>query len=1065
MSIYEGSVKRPIMTALCFAAVVVFGLFSFSKLPIDQLPDIESNTIMVFTYYSGASAYEIENNVSRPLESTLNSCSHIKHITSRSSENLSLITLEFEYGHDINDLTNDVRDKLNLITTSLPDGVSTPVIFKFDTSMMPILILSVQADQSQSALYKILDENVVNPMERIPGVGTVSVTGAPEREIYIYCDPAKLEAYNLTIEAISGIISAENRNMPGGNIDIGNETFALRVQGEFRDPMDMNNLVLTSIEGMNVYLSDVAKIVDSTQERAQESYNNGKQGAMIVIQKQTGANTVEICNKIFALLPELEENLPNDINIGIILNGSESIINTVNSLAETIIYALLFVIFVVYIFTGRWRATLVVGITIPLSLVASFIYLAITDGSLNIISLSCLTIAIGMVVDDAIVVLENITTHIDRGADPKQAAIHGTNEVAVSVIASTLTIVAVFFPLTMISGMTGVMFKQLGWMMCIIIMISLITALTLTPMLCSRILKLEKRQTKFQSTIYAPVKKALNKLDNWYTGRINWAVRHRKTVLFTGLVFFLLSLLLVPSLKTEFFPSDDGGRITATVYLPISANIDRSRAVGLELSELWMNRYGQDMKMCNFRVGSADENNTFASMQTNGSHIISFGISLVSKVERDITIDDVVAEMRNDLTARPEIERFMVSSGGMGMGGQSIAEFEIYGYDLDATDKVAAEFMEKMNTVKGVGESYVSRDQYQPEYLVDFDREKLAFHGLNLTTAASYLRNRIYGATASFFREDGEEYNIKVRLAPEFRTDVSDIENIMLYGRGVNAVRIKDVGQVVESFAPPTIIRKDRQRINTVSCVVAGGAALSDVVDAGKAVIKEMHTPEGVYIQISGDYEDQQESFRDLGTLALIILLLVFIVMAAQFESLTLPFIIMFSIPFAASGVLLALRITGIALSIMSLLGAIMLIGIVVKNGIVLIDFTRLCRERGQSIIQSTVTAARSRLRPVLMTTLTTILGMVPMAISQGEGAAMWKPLGIAVIGGLSLSTILTLVIVPVLFCVTQGIGVKRQRRKHRRQMKIAAYWAENRESYIYDKTANVQIRNKPKKP
>ena len=412
MSLYEGSVKRPIFTALCFVAVVVFGVFSYTKLPIDQLPDIESNTIMVFTYYNGANASDIENNVTRPLENTLNSCTHIKHITSRSSENVSVITLEFEYGHDIDDLTNDVRDKLSMISNSLPDGAGSPIIFKFDTSMLPIMLLSVQAGESQGALYKILDENVVNPLARIPGVGTVSVTGAPQREIYVYCDPAKLEAYNLTIEAISAMIGSENRSVPGGNLDVGNETYALRVDGEFKDPMDMQHLVVASIQGRNVYLKDIAQIVDRTQERAQESYNNGVQGAMMVIQKQTGANTVEICRKINEVLPQLQKNLPSDIQIGMINDGSQDIILTVNSLAETIVYALLFVVLVVYFFTGRWRATLVVAITIPLSLIASFIYLFITDGSLNIISLSSLTIAIGMVVDDSIVVLENITTHI-----------------------------------------------------------------------------------------------------------------------------------------------------------------------------------------------------------------------------------------------------------------------------------------------------------------------------------------------------------------------------------------------------------------------------------------------------------------------------------------------------------------------------------------------------------------------------------------------------------------------------------------------------------------------------
>ena len=1057
MSLYEGSVKRPIMTALCFVAIVIFGLYSYTKLPIDQLPNIETNTIMVYTYYSGASASDIENNVTRPLESTLNSTSYIKHITSRSSENTSLITLTFEYGHDIDDLTNDVRDKLDMVKNALPDGVSTPTLFKFSTDMMPIMMLSVQAEESQNALYKILDENVVNPLARIPGVGTVSVSGAPTREIYVYCDPAKLEAYNMTVEGLSQVIAAENRNMPGGSIDIGNETYSLRVEGEFRDPMEMRDIVVASVGGKDIRLSDVARIEDTTQERAQESYNNGVRGAMMVVQKQTGGNTVEICRKIMKTLPELQKNLPNDVRIGLIHDGSEDIMMTVNSLSETIIYALLFVVLVVFIFTGRWRATLVVSVTIPLSLIASFIYLAVSDGSLNIISLSCLTIAIGMVVDDAIVVLENVTTHIERGSDPKQAAIHATNEVAVSVIASTLTILAVFFPLTMISGMTGVMFKQLGYMMCIIMIVSTVTALSLTPMLCSRVLKLEKKQSNLHRIIYTPIQKALDALDVWYAKRINWSVRHRKTILAGCLALFGISLVSMGGLKTEFFPADENSRITATIYLPVNSSTARSKALAAELSEMWMKRYGKDLKMCNYRVGSADENNTLASMQSNGTNVISFTLSLVDLDQRTIRSADVTAQVRADLNARPEIDRFTVrEGGGMSMGGASSAAFEVYGYDFEATDRVASEFLARMKQVEGVGEAMVSREEYVPEYQVLFDRTKLAQHGLNHTTAATYLRNRISGATASYFREDGNEYYIKVRYAPEFRSDISDIENILLFGSAGNGVRVKDVGQVVEKFTPPTIERKDRQRVNTVTCIVAGGSALSDVVNAGQQVISEMEMPEGVMIQISGDYEEQQESFADMMTLGLIILLLVFIVMAAQFESMKLPFIIMFSIPFAFSGVLLALKLTGTTLNMMSILGGIMLIGIVVKNGIVLIDFTGLCRERGLSAIQSTVKAARSRLRPVLMTTMTTILGMIPMAISQGQGSAMWRPLGVAVIGGLTISTILTLLLVPVLYCSFQGVGIKNGRKKHRKQMELKAYWEANKDSYIHDKTAKI---------
>lgn len=1055
MSLYEGAVKRPILTALCFVAVIVFGVFSYTKLPIDQLPDIETNTIMVYTYYSGASAEDIENNVTRPLENTLNSCSYIKHITSKSSENVSVITLEFEYGHKSEDLTNDVRDKLDMVANSLPDDAGSPILFKFDTNMMPIMLLSVQAGESQAALYKILDENVVNPLARIPGVGTVSVSGAPEREIYVYCDPAKLEAYNLTIESISALIGSENRTIPGGNLDIGNETFALRVDGEFDDPMDMSNLVVSSVGGRNVYLTDVAEIVDRTQERAQESYNNGIQGAMITIQKQTGANTVEICDKVKAMLPQLEKNLPSDIHIGMINDGSEDIMATVNSLAETIIYALLFVVLVVYLFTGRWRATVVVAVTIPLSLIASFIFLFATDGSLNIISLSCLTIAIGMVVDDTIVVLENVTTHIERGSDPKQAAIHATNEVALSVMASTLTLFAVFLPLTMLTGMAGVMFRQLGGMMCIIIGISLIVSITLTPMLCSRMLKLQKRSSRVHTVLYGPIQKFLDGLDAWYGRRINHAVRHRGWVITVCVVIFVLSLFTAKNLKSEFFPSDEQSRISVTIYMPMNTNVDRARGVAAELADLWMNRYSEDLKMCNYRVGAADENNTFASMQTNGTHIISFTISLKELEERSISSDQVVAEVRRDLNARPEIERFMVrAGGGMSMGSQSSADFEVYGYDFEKTDAVAKDLMAYMKTVEGVGEAYVSREDYQPEYQVVFDREKLAQHGLNLSTAATYLRNRIYGATASYFREDGEEYYIKVRYAPQYRTELTDIENILLYGSGNNAVRVRDVGHLEEAFTPPTIQRKDRQRINTVSCIVAGGAALSDVVSAGQKYINQLELPEGVSIQVAGDYEDQQDSFSDMALLAVLIILLVFIVMAAQFESLTMPFIIMFSIPFALSGVLIALWLTGTSLNLMSALGAIMLIGIVVKNGIVLIDYTLLCRERGMSAITATVRAARRRMRPVLMTTLTTILGMIPMALSQGQGSAMWRPLGISVIGGLTISTVLTLVLVPTLYCVSQGVSIKKQRRKHRKQLELDAYWKENKDSFIRDRAA-----------
>ena len=1049
MSLYEGSVKRPIMTTLCFVAVAIFGLFSLSRLPIDLLPDIETNTIMVMTSYQGASASDIENNVTRPLENTLNSVEHLKHITSKSSEGISIVTLEFEFGYDIDVLTNDVRDKLDMVTSALPDEVNTPIIFKFSTDMIPILMLSVQADESQPALYKILDDAVVNPLARVPGVGTVSIAGAPQREINVYCDPNKLDAYNLSIETISGIISAENRNVPGGTFDVGSDTYSLRVEGEFDDPKEMENIIVGSHNGAAVYLRDVATVQDGVQERAQRTFNNGVEGAMIIVQKQTGGNSVEISNRVMEMLPQLQKTLPSDVKLGIIVNTSDNILNTINSLAETIMYAMLFVVLVVFVFLGRWRATVIICITIPMSLIGSFIYLGIIDGgSLNIISLSCLSIAIGSVVDDAIVVLENVTTHIERGAEPKQAAIHGTNEVAISVIASTLTMIAVFFPLTMVTGMAGVLFEQLGWMMCVIMTISTVSALSFTPMMCAYFLKLQKKPSKIFLAFYKPIERTLDKLDDWYKKRLDWAVRHRKTVFMSCVVFFVLSCLCATSIGTEFFPSQDNGRIGVTLKLPIGARVERAQELASELAGKWMTRYQGVMKVCNYRVGQADSDNTFASMQDNGSHIISFNISLVSVEDREVGLEQICNEMRADMNDYPELDeaQVLMGGGGGGMGGQSTADFEIYGYDFETTDRLAAELQSKLLKVEGVSEVNISREDYQPEYQVDFDREKLALHGLNLSTAATYLRNRVNGALATYYREDGDEYDVKVRYAPEHRTSIEDLENILIYspttGKGV---RVKDLGKVVERSNPPTIERKDRERVVTVSAVISG-APLGDVAAAGNAIIEQMELPAGISIQISGSFEDQQDSFADLGVLGVLIIILVFIVMAAQFESLSYPFIIMFSIPFAFSGILMALFFTGTTLNVMSMLGGIMLIGIVVKNGIVLIDYTMLCRERGMSALHSAVVAGRSRLRPVLMTTLTTILGMVPMAISSGEGSEMWRPLGISVIGGLTISTILTLILVPVLYCSFAGTGIQNKRKALKKQRMLNEYYQSHKD-------------------
>jgi len=1026
------------MTTLCFVAVVILGLFSLNTLPIDLYPDIETNTLMVMTSYPGASAQDIEQNVTRPLENVLNSVSDLKHISSKSRENISVITLEFEYGEDIDVLTNDVRDKLDMVSSMMPDDAETPIIFKFSTDMIPIILLSVQAEESMPGLYKILDDVVANPLARISGVGSVSISGAPKREIHVYVDPSRLEAYNLTVEQISQLIGAENRNIPGGSFDIGSDTYSLRVQGEFDSSDQMAGIVVGSYGGKNIYLSDVARIDDSVEERTQETFNDGRKGAMIVIQKQSGANSVEISDKVLKTLPTLQKRLPSDVKLGVIVDTSDNIRNTIASLVETVMYALLFVIIVVFFFLGRWRATLIITITIPISLIASFIYLAITGNSLNIVSLSALSISIGMVVDDAIVVLENVTTHIERGSDPKQAAVHGTNEVAVSVIASTLTLIAVFFPLTLVTGMTGVLFRQLGWMVTIMMIISTVCALSLTPMLCSQLLRRGVRHGKVYSLLFTPINRGLDAFDRGYGRLLKWVVGHKMTTFIICMSIFFGSLLLMRQVGSEFFPTADDGRMRVSLEMPIGTRVELAKESTDRLVRQWREEY-PEIDVINYTVGSASSDNTFASLSDNGPHIVSMNIRLSDPGERKRGITEIAKLMRADLNEYPEYKKVQVSVGGMGggMGGQSTIDYEIYGYDFTETDSVARMLRDALNKIPGTADVIISRSDYQPEYQVDFDREKLAIYGLNLSTAATYLRNRVNGSLASQFREDGEEYDIKVMYAPEHRTSLEDIENILIYNNAGKAVRIRDVGTVVERFTPPTIERKDRERIITVKTVVQD-VPMSQIVEASQQAIDKMDIPQGISIQLAGSYEDQQESFRDLLLLAVLIIILVYIVMAAQFESYTYPAIIMTSLLFAFSGVFIILWLSGHTLNVMSMIGAIMLIGIVVKNGIVLIDYISLNRERGMSIRRAVILGGESRLRPVVMTTLTTILGMVPMAVGSGQGSEMWRPMGTAVIGGLTFSTILTLLFVPVLYCVFAYRGIVRQRRKHRKALTTA---------------------------
>ncbi len=1040
MKIYETAVRKPISTILIFIGVVFLGVFSLQTLSVDMYPEIDVPSIYVITSYPGANASDIETNVTRILEDNLNTVNNLKKITSRSSDNLSVVILEFEWGSNLDEAANDIRDAVSRVQSLLPDEVDQPTIFKLSSSMFPVLMISATANESYAALNKILDDKLVNTLSRINGVGAVSVYGQPEREVQVNVDPKKIEAYGISVEQIGAIIAQENVNVPSGTIDLGNNTLNVKADGEFDSSDQLREVIVAHVGGKDIMLTDVATIKDTLKTATIDERINDELGVTIIVQKQSGANTVDIAQTVLAELPAIQKTLPPDVKLDIIMDGSESIVDSINSLSETVMFAFIFVILVVLFFLGRWRATFIICLTIPVSLLVSFIYLKLTGGTINVISLSSLSIAIGMVVDDAIVVLENITTHIERGSKPREAAIYGTNEVWLAVIATTLTVVAVFLPMTMIGGQAGIMFNQLGWIVSLVIVVSTVAAITLTPMLTGLLLRdnREGHTYKGLGIVFKPIDKFLDKLDNGYAGLLTWAVRHRAIILVSTLGIFVASIFLISRVPSEYFTPSDNGYIEAIVELDMGVGVDYSSDVARRLNKVIAEKY-PEVRIVSSSAGQPDADNAFAAMQESGLNQINFRMSLPRSSERDRSIFEIGDSLRNDFARMPEIKQYKVTPGGDqgGTSGGSNLEVKVFGYDFGLTNEVAGDLKERISAVEGTRDVQLSRKDMKPELNVRFDRNKLAYYGLSSATASNAVRNRINGLTASKYREDGDEYDIVVRYAEPFRESMEDIYNITVYNSAGHGIKVSDIATIEETYAPPTIERENRQRVVSVKSSLAPGVALGTVVSEVNAILAEYQVPDGVALEVGGTLEDQSEDFGSLFALLILIIVLVYIVMATQFESFLMPFIIMFTLPFAMTGVFVALYLTNTPLSLVALIGAIMLVGIVVKNGIVMVDFTNLLRERGASVNQAVIAAGKSRLRPVLMTSLTTILGMVPMAFGSGEGSEIWQPMGISVIGGLTFSTLLTLIVIPVVYSLFKAGGIRRQRRR------LAAQFAE----------------------
>jgi len=770
---------------------------------------------------------------------------------------------------------------------------------------------------------------------------------------------------------------------------------------------------------------------DTVKDLSLEERSNGSQAARLSITRQSGANSVEVCKKVKKQLDQLEKNLPTDVKTHLIFDTSKFISSSISNLASALFFALLFVVVVVLFFVGRFRATLIIALTIPISLVVAAIFLFATGSSLNIISMSSLSIAIGMVVDDAIVVLENITKHIRRGSNPREASIYATNEVWVSVIVTTLVIVAVFMPLTMLGGMTGIMFKELGWIVTITVCTSTVAAISLTPMLSSRLLK--SREDEKPRWYDRTIGKMLDRMDEAYENLLRKALRHKVLILVSSLAIFVLSLGLFRFIGTEFLPSADQSRLSASIELQTGTRVEKTLETTSAIEQYIMENC-PEVTLLSSSTGSLDEAGFAAMFSNSGSHLINLNIRLKEINQRKRSDTEIAEQIRSYLGTLPEVINYTVVAGGTGMGGgNSTVDVEIMGYDFDKTNALAQEVKALCQNLDGARDISISRKDDKAELQVVLDKEKMALHGLNSATVSNFIRNRVYGATAGYFREGGEEYDIVVRLEEQYRNSISDLNQLSIPTAMGTLIKLSEIGEIREFWSPPSIDRQRRERIVKVS-VTPVGVSLGEMAASVQTLVNGMEIPQGVMVNIGGDYEEQQESFADLGLLFLAVIVLVYLVMASQFESYSRPFVIMFSVPFAITGAALALWITGTDLSMIAALGLVLLVGIIVKNGIVLVDFINLMRDRGLELNEAIAVAGKSRLKPVLMTATTTILGMFPMALGIGEGSEIWSPMGITIIGGMLVSTAITMVLIPVMYGLVARHGDRDKQEKARKQ-------------------------------
>lgn len=1031
MNLPNFSVSRPVTILMLFIGLILIGLISFQNLGLDLLPDLSFPMSAIIVTYSGVAPQEIENMITIPLEEAVATIRGVKNINSYSREGSSVVLMEFNWGTDMDVSALNIREKIDQVKGFLPDDASDPIVIKFDPSLMPILVLGMDSEEKDLQKLQEYAEDIIKPrLERLEEVASVSINGGLDREILVSIDNGKLRSNQLSFSQVTAALAGENVNLPAGTLKEGTINFLIRTLGRFESIQDIEEILIYNIRGNKIYLGDIAKVEDTFKERNSITYVNGKPGIMMSLQKESGKNTVTVAKRIFKELETIQKLLPDDISITPVFDSSDFIKKTISQVGWVALYGAVLAILVLLFFLGNLSSTLIISFAIPISLIFTFTLLYFSNLTLNMMTLGGLALGIGMMVDNSIVVLENIFRYRELGTDIKKSACLGASEVGTAISASTFTTIAVFLPILYVQGIASELFRPMGYTITFSLLTSLLVALTLVPMLSSKILRFKVKDNSQAVSKENLVKNSLrqggrifNFMREEYGRLITWSLRHRGIVFILAVIIFVGSIMLVPFVGTEFIPSSDQGQFNINITLPTGTNLETTREVVREVEKIV-----SEIPEIKSMLTTAGEGSGGMGFSTEGGNSGTIMINLVDQNKRERNMAQIINELRQKIGTYPDAQ-IKFSEQGFSFSSGSDLEVKISGDSLDELENIANRILILLAEVEGVYDLKSSVEDVRPELHVNIDREKANLYGLTTAQIASTVHDALLGRVASIYQEKGKQIDIRIRLEEEDRNSIEEVKNILISSSTGLQISLKEIAEVTVDSGPKGIDRKNQQRVVNVSANISD-RFLGKVIQDAQQQLDKLALPEDYRYEFVGENREMQESFTELALALVLSILLVYMIIAAQFESLLMPLAVMFSVPFSLIGVILALLLTDKSLNVLSFIGIIMLVGIVVNNSIVLIDYINKLRQRGMERKEAIILGGKTRLRPILMTMFTTVLALVPMALGVGEGSELRAPMAITIIGGLTSSTFLSLIIVPIFYTFLDDLSQKISKRR-----------------------------------